>query len=1608
MSKRDSTTKLRALSDLSAHLHTLDDDLGPSVGAHFVTAWSAIFRPALLEEELPAVRAALLRVMAEVVMAFRKLVQYVFADVLPVWVAARGDMNAMVAEMAVTSLDGVLTTEAQRVKVVQRYGGEMRKFCTERMGVLEGGGGKEYISVEVRRVVAVLRWLVEVGKSCEVVEDVIDAEGEPLFILGRGGRKKGKEGGGCALREVCEFAVVALQWMDVSVEKDRNRARRFAQVALFGMWRGESAAWDLLLVLLRRGWHDVFDWHKLGETIAGAVTATYPTGLDALLPVLDALPEGTEKSARLAGRVLERMGAVLHPSEEGGAQAGRGNVGYVFSALPAYIECGSFVCNRGANRWLQNIAACEEYAETVIKGHILPTASRYLEGELPPVPKPQSHTPNNAVRKSHGSGNIRFTRDIAVALTRTLQGMTKDRWNALVHDLVHTFINSLEANTSEGILRYELMLDSLKEDVFITSLVVTVVRNIVDPKCYLASDIGIVLLSLSLAQPASCGVLQQYADDVEQLESLKMDLLSYVNQIITQLKDSADDIAQETVKEAADVYSWIYWISSMTIMQAKHQDIVEDIEKSIGGGKRWYVLGEVLRAHKRRKDVGAFFPWNMIRSNRLEDHILNATESLKTNENFVHALTLISAAVEPECEAHISLPVLRKIAEVVTVRITNDESDSSCDEVIMALLQSPMQYLESEEAFHELLTHAIVRATTNGAVLQPVVALLDRFSSEKAALQVKEMLDVLRKSELSFQNINEPHRGQSARTVAHIVTHLHEEMGVNCVALCESIMSWCSTNFAKELLRNIPLTAAFGDRANCPLRHDRVLDVFELVGGVEEHDDVFALLRNFLMSLNAEEKSIVARLSARRFLTSDHRSIVPVLRILLRDSAREGQTVSKASQLIADVIADSIVSTKAVSNVGGFERVPLLMSILVTESQGRCLEAFHSVFNDIVRLVRRDPLAKNAGIAFDIVSASLLGLRIEARSTDSVSIAHYAPQWLKDNVSVVLLSARKCLERPLSVSSDEIHSLEAHSSFLMSCAIKAIGMESIGEDEFRFWTLRAKDVFKLYVGRSLDKDKLFSKVARRLSSLAALGSALIEFNGSEKLLQPKLIQELCHFGAWASVGLLPVMEGQTEDGAVGESTLKRTAEGACDLVLKAAEKGVLVGPDGRIPVDAELVYELAPLLRSPSSRTRKAVLSLLVFTATIELPRTVSDAFSRDGFGDEAEELSFVTDLIPKPLRKALEWPTTVAEDTDVGERVDTVAHELGYFLSWRLFLDLIYDSVMGGALLGDTQEDFSFRRVGTTYLRSHPDLYATFFNKCVEVIVDGNPRERIAAGAAAAEALEAEERAAQGIQLVKQQVEREEKQEKQEIVERDSEQSAFDSEMEQIDEEVGHAAGVAFARALQRLPALSRQHVTDKLDRGTALRVEEFVRKKISPLLIAAEIRKVKEWGAFGGGPSASGGSSSTGENGEGELHARGSVAGRLVWATYTFSDVTLEIGMRLPDAFPLHTVEVEARSRIGMSESRWRKTLLGMMTLLRAKDGTLAEAVELWRRNLDKTFQGAEECPICYSVLHLATAALPKMQCRTCKNLFHSECLCKWFTKSNSSACPLCRSAF
>jgi len=206
--------------------------------------------------------------------------------------------------------------------------------------------------------------------------------------------------------------------------------------------------------------------------------------------------------------------------------------------------------------------------------------------------------------------------------------------------------------------------------------------------------------------------------------------------------------------------------------------------------------------------------------------------------------------------------------------------------------------------------------------------------------------------------------------------------------------------------------------------------------------------------------------------------------------------------------------------------------------------------------------------------------------------------------------------------------------------------------------------------------------------------------------------------------------------------------------------------------------------------------------------------------------------------------------------------------------------------------------------------------------------------------------------------------------------------------------AGVLYVKSLQTLPALVRLWFNSECDRSTTAQIEKYTTQYAVPQLLVREIKSISQAQA----------ASQFGSN----MQVKASRVSREVVATYFKDDAALEIVIRLPPTYPLRSVNVECTRRLGISEGMWRKWMLSMTTLLSTQDGSLLDAVLMWKENVDKQFEGVEECPICYQILHLGNHSLPRLACRTCRHKFHSACLYKWFSTSHKSNCPLCQSPF
>eukprot|EP00903_Cladosiphon_okamuranus_P017695 g16294.t1 len=211
---------------------------------------------------------------------------------------------------------------------------------------------------------------------------------------------------------------------------------------------------------------------------------------------------------------------------------------------------------------------------------------------------------------------------------------------------------------------------------------------------------------------------------------------------------------------------------------------------------------------------------------------------------------------------------------------------------------------------------------------------------------------------------------------------------------------------------------------------------------------------------------------------------------------------------------------------------------------------------------------------------------------------------------------------------------------------------------------------------------------------------------------------------------------------------------------------------------------------------------------------------------------------------------------------------------------------------------------------------------------------------------------------------------------------------------DLARLALAVYFRTVHVFPALSRSWWADDCARGQRVWVADFTKRHVSPALIQIEAQVISEatdkglWGQDGG-----------------EMSVRASSNSRQVVASYLKEECTLEAVIQLPPEYPLRNVEVTCSQRMGVSESRWRQWVLQIVTLLSLQDGSVLDAVMMWKKNVDKEFEGVEPCVICYSVLHPKTMDLPQMTCKTCSNKFHSSCLYKWFHTSHKNKCPICQ---
>ncbi|GAA5947534.1 hypothetical protein JCM3765_001719 [Sporobolomyces pararoseus] len=207
--------------------------------------------------------------------------------------------------------------------------------------------------------------------------------------------------------------------------------------------------------------------------------------------------------------------------------------------------------------------------------------------------------------------------------------------------------------------------------------------------------------------------------------------------------------------------------------------------------------------------------------------------------------------------------------------------------------------------------------------------------------------------------------------------------------------------------------------------------------------------------------------------------------------------------------------------------------------------------------------------------------------------------------------------------------------------------------------------------------------------------------------------------------------------------------------------------------------------------------------------------------------------------------------------------------------------------------------------------------------------------------------------------------------------------------------AAHVYYRALQAVPSLIRTYWASLQNLQLSRTIQTFTSRNFSPLLIAAELSSLRD-------PASETGKQLRDND---DFTVKVAAGANEVKCVFVVDEESMEIGVKVPNEFPLVGVEVKDVRKVGVTDKQWRAWLLAMQQVISTQSAAIADALLLFKRNVTLHFEGVESCAICYSTVSTVDRSLPSKSCKTCENKFHAGCLYKWFTTSHSSTCPLCR---
>lgn len=195
------------------------------------------------------------------------------------------------------------------------------------------------------------------------------------------------------------------------------------------------------------------------------------------------------------------------------------------------------------------------------------------------------------------------------------------------------------------------------------------------------------------------------------------------------------------------------------------------------------------------------------------------------------------------------------------------------------------------------------------------------------------------------------------------------------------------------------------------------------------------------------------------------------------------------------------------------------------------------------------------------------------------------------------------------------------------------------------------------------------------------------------------------------------------------------------------------------------------------------------------------------------------------------------------------------------------------------------------------------------------------------------------------------------------------------------------------RFPKTFRKHLNSPSGKKMASYAEQLMVQGLSKFIFIKEVKKIKQ------------------KKSEWEVEdfvVNSYPRSQEIIASLLKDETNIEMVISIPDKYPSKQASAKVDKSVKFPKKKIASWELMMKRLLTNHNVGVVKALQLWKANVDKQFDGIDPCPICYYVIHFGTKEMPSKVCRTCKSKFHSSCIHKWFQTSIKTECPMCKSQF